>query len=188
MDVVSERRKPQVEEYMTQDVVTVSPDTTVGTVATQIAESEKHSGFPSVSAVASRVRQRPRPVAGRRRRTDLQSDDDRPPGRPSRNEGHRRGSRHPPVGHPEATRRRRRREPRRDHLERRCDPEPDRTRNPRKVGKLTRTLEQIHGVDLEEDRRTVALAELTPTQGRVYADELEGGATNSSVDWPNRWW
>ncbi len=45
---------------------------------------------------------------------------------------------------------------------------------PEKVGKLMRTLEQIHGIELTEERRTVPLSELTPTQGRVYADELEG--------------
>lgn len=37
-----------------------------------------------------------------------------------------------------------------------------------------RTLEQIHEIDLTQERRTVPLSELTPTQGRVYADELEG--------------
>jgi IMP dehydrogenase len=45
---------------------------------------------------------------------------------------------------------------------------------PEKVGKLMRTLEQIHGVTVHEERRTVHLRELIPTQGRVYADELEG--------------
>ena len=45
---------------------------------------------------------------------------------------------------------------------------------PGKVGKLMRTLEQIHGVELTEERREVRLADLTPTQTRVYADELEG--------------
>jgi len=45
---------------------------------------------------------------------------------------------------------------------------------PSKVGKLMRTLEQIHGVELREERREVQLTDLTPTQARVYADELEG--------------
>ena len=45
---------------------------------------------------------------------------------------------------------------------------------PGKVGKLMRTLSQIHGVDLDEERREVEIAALTPTQARVYADELEG--------------
>jgi len=37
-----------------------------------------------------------------------------------------------------------------------------------------RTLEQIHGISLHQEHRHVDLARLTPTQGRVYADELEG--------------
>lgn len=45
---------------------------------------------------------------------------------------------------------------------------------PEKVGKLRRTLEQIHDIELDEERRTVELADLIPTQGKVYADELEG--------------
>jgi IMP dehydrogenase len=45
---------------------------------------------------------------------------------------------------------------------------------PGKVRKLMRTLEQIHGVELTEERREVRLDDLTPTQARVYADELEG--------------
>ncbi len=46
MEVVSDRTKPTVKDYMTRDVATVSPDETVGQVATRIAESEQHSGFP----------------------------------------------------------------------------------------------------------------------------------------------
>ena len=45
---------------------------------------------------------------------------------------------------------------------------------PEKVGKLMRTLEQIHDVALHQEHRRVELARLTPTQDRVYADELEG--------------
>jgi IMP dehydrogenase len=45
---------------------------------------------------------------------------------------------------------------------------------PEKVGKLMRTLEQIHGITVHEERDTVELANLIPTQARVYADELEG--------------
>ena len=45
---------------------------------------------------------------------------------------------------------------------------------PEKVGKLMRTLERIHDVSLHQEHRHVELARLTPTQGRVYADELEG--------------
>jgi IMP dehydrogenase len=45
---------------------------------------------------------------------------------------------------------------------------------PEKVGKLMRTLEQIHGITVTQDRRAVSIEELTPTQARVYSDELEG--------------
>jgi IMP dehydrogenase len=45
---------------------------------------------------------------------------------------------------------------------------------PNKVAKLRQTLTNIHDVDTREERRTVRLAELTPTQSRVYTDELEG--------------
>src|SRR6056297_3241919 len=46
MEVVSDRTKPRVKDYMTRDVATVSPDETVGEVSTRIAESGEHSGFP----------------------------------------------------------------------------------------------------------------------------------------------
>jgi len=45
---------------------------------------------------------------------------------------------------------------------------------PSKVDKLTRTLESIHDVTAREERREIDLADLTPTQDTVYADELEG--------------
>ncbi|QZY01075.1 CBS domain-containing protein [Halobaculum rubrum] len=45
---------------------------------------------------------------------------------------------------------------------------------PEKVGKLMRTLEEIHGVSTSEERREIPLSNLLPTQARVYADELEG--------------
>jgi IMP dehydrogenase len=47
---------------------------------------------------------------------------------------------------------------------------------PEKVGKLMRTLEGIHDMSVHEERRTVTLADLIPTQARVYADELDGRA------------
>ncbi len=45
---------------------------------------------------------------------------------------------------------------------------------PEKVAKLSRTLTEIHGVELTRERRSVALADLVPTQAEVYADELAG--------------
>ena len=45
---------------------------------------------------------------------------------------------------------------------------------PEKVGELMETLQHIHDVEVHEERRQVRLDDLVPTQGRVYADELEG--------------
>ena len=45
---------------------------------------------------------------------------------------------------------------------------------PEKVGKLMSTLEEIHDIEVTEERRRIELSALTPTQGRVYADELQG--------------
>ncbi|TQQ80343.1 CBS domain-containing protein [Halonotius roseus] len=45
---------------------------------------------------------------------------------------------------------------------------------PEKVAKLSRMLTDLHGVELTQERRSVALAELVPTQAEVYADELDG--------------
>ncbi len=45
---------------------------------------------------------------------------------------------------------------------------------PDKVEKLGRTLANIHDITTHDERRTVDLAALTPTQPTVYADELEG--------------
>ena len=45
---------------------------------------------------------------------------------------------------------------------------------PEKVAKLSRTLTDIHGVELSQERRSVTLSELVPTQAEVYADELDG--------------
>ena len=47
---------------------------------------------------------------------------------------------------------------------------------PEKVGKLMRTLERIHDIEVTDERRSVELDALTPTQSRVYADELDGRA------------
>jgi IMP dehydrogenase len=65
----------------------------------------------------------------------------------------------------------------RDDLARTLDPTIEaelRSRRTGIVGKLKRTLESIHDVALSEQRREVPLGDLIPTQGKVYADELEG--------------
>ncbi len=175
MDVASDRRKPQVEEYMTRDVATVSPDATVGAVATRIAESDDHSGFP--------VCQRRRVEGFVSARDLLLADEDDPIFRVMATELL--------VAHPEMKVTDAARVILRSGIQKL--PVVDDAGNlvgiisnsdvirsqieratPEKVGKLIRTLEQIHEMELRQERRTVPIDELTPTQGRVYADELEG--------------
>ncbi|RQG99624.1 CBS domain-containing protein [Natrarchaeobius oligotrophus] len=175
MDVASDRRKPQVEEYMTRDVATVSPDTTVGSVATRIAESDEHSGFP--------VCERRRVEGFVSARDLLLAGDDEPIFKVMTTDLL--------VAHPEMKVTDAARVILRSGIQKL--PVVDDAGNlvgiisnadvirsqieratPEKVGKLKRTLEQIHEIELSEERRTVPLAALTPTQGRVYADELEG--------------
>ncbi len=45
---------------------------------------------------------------------------------------------------------------------------------PGKVDNLMQTLENIHGITVAQEHREVSLADLCPTQSKVYADELEG--------------
>ncbi len=174
MDVAADG-KPRVKDYMTREVATVSPDATVGEVARRIAESENHSGYP----VCERRR-----VEGFVSARDLLLADDETP-------IFRVMSRELIVAHPEMKVTDAARVILRSGI--RKLPVVDDAGNlvgiianadvirsqieratPEKVGKLVRTLENIHGVALRQDRRTISLAELTPTQTRVYADELEG--------------
>ncbi|WP_254522883.1 CBS domain-containing protein [Natrinema caseinilyticum] len=175
MEVVPDRTKPRVKDYMTRDVATVSPDETVGEVATRIAESEEHSGFP----VCDRRR-----VEGFVSARDLLLADDGDP-------IFKVMATDLLVAHPDMKVNDAARVILRSGIQKL--PVVDDAGNlvgiisnadvirsqieratPEKVGKLMRTLEQIHEIDLREERRTVPLADLTPTQGRVYADELEG--------------
>ncbi|SDQ34239.1 CBS domain-containing protein [Natronobacterium texcoconense] len=175
MEVVSDQKKPQVEEYMTRDVATVSPDATVGTVATRIAESDEHNGFP--------VCERRRVEGFVSARDLLLADDDEPIFKVMTADLL--------VAHPEMKVTDAARVILRSGVQKL--PVVDDAGNlvgiisnadvirsqieratPEKVGKLLRTLEEIHGVNLEQERRTVPIGELTPTQGKVYADELEG--------------
>ncbi|MDG5817226.1 CBS domain-containing protein [Natronococcus sp. A-GB7] len=175
MDVASDRTKPQVKDYMTRDVATVSPDTTVGAVANRIAETDNHSGFP----VCERRR-----VEGFISARDLLLADEGDP-------IFKVMTTDLLVAHPEMKVTDAARVILRSGIQKL--PVVDDAGNlvgiisnadvirsqieratPQKVGKLVNTLEQIHGVDLRQERRTVPLGELTPTQGRVYADELEG--------------
>jgi IMP dehydrogenase len=164
-----------VKEYMTRDVATASPTDTVGEVARRIVESDGHNGFP-VSET--------RKVEGFVTASDLLLADDDAlvftvmtedliVAHPEMNVDDaarvilRSGIRKLPVvddagnlvGIISNT------DVIRSQIER---------ATPEKVGKLMRTLEQIHGITVHEERDTVELAALIPTQARVYADELEG--------------
>ncbi|RAW45178.1 hypothetical protein DQW50_10260 [Halorubrum sp. 48-1-W] len=167
--------KPTVGEYMTRDVETVSPDDTVSAVAKRMVESTGHKGFPVTQG---------RTVEGFVSAGDLLLADEDAPVFTVMSEDLI-------VAHPEMKVTDAARVILRSGIQKL--PVVDDADNlvgiisnadvvrsqieratPGKVGKLMRTLEQIHGIDLEEERREICLAELTPTQARVYADELEG--------------
>jgi IMP dehydrogenase len=166
---------PQVVDYMTHEVVTVAPEDTVGTVTRLMGETDGHNGFPVCAD---------RTVEGFVTARDLlDADDETPisavmatdilvadPEMPVTDAARvilRSGIRKLPVVDDEGelvgiisnT------DVIRSQIER---------ATPQKVGKLSRTLTELHGVDLTEERRAVRLAELVPTQERVYSDELEG--------------
>jgi len=167
--------KPTVNDYMTREVATVSPDDTVGDVAKRIAESADHSGFPVCEG---------RYVEGFVNASDLLLAGDHEP-------IFRVMTTDLLVAHPEMALTDAARVILRSGIRRL--PVVDDAGNlvgiisntdvirsqieratPGKVDKLMRTLENIHGVDVREERRQIRLADLTPTQSRVYADELEG--------------
>jgi IMP dehydrogenase len=167
--------RPKVNEYMTREVQTVSPTDTVADVARRIKESEGHNGFPVSEG---------RKVEGFVSASDLLLTDDQDPiftvmaediivAHPDMNVIDaarvilRSGIQKLPVvddagnlvgiiSNTDVVR---------SQIER---------ATPEKVGKLRRTLEQIHDVSIHEESRSVELDQLTPSQGRVYADELEG--------------
>ncbi|WP_435062721.1 CBS domain-containing protein [Halobaculum sp. EA56] len=173
-DARSEAAKPKVRSYMTRDVATVSPDDTVSEVVERILDSD-HNGFPVTDG---------RTVVGFVSARDLLSVDDDAPLFTVMSDDII-------VAHPEMDVTDAARVILRSGIQKL--PVVDDAGNlvgiisntdvirsqieratPEKVGKLMRTLEEIHGVDTTEERRTVALSDLTPTQARVYADELEG--------------
>lgn len=165
----------RVSEYMTRDVATVAPQDTVREVSERIANTEGHNGFPVSNG---------RRVEGFVSARDLLlADADEPVCAVM--------SRDLIVAHPEMRLNDAARVILRSGI--RKLPVVDDTgalvgiisntdvlrsqierATPEKVGKLRRTLEHIHGVDLLEERREVPLADLIPTQTKVYADELEG--------------
>ena len=172
---MTEDGEPTVEAYMTRDVATVSPDETVGAVAERIAAGDEHSGFPVCDG---------RHVEGFVSAHDLLLEDEHEPifkvmttdilvAHPEMDITDaarvilRSGIRKLPVvddagnlvgiiSNADVIR---------SHIER---------ATPGKVDKLMQTLENIHDVEARSERRTVRLEALTPTQGKVYADELEG--------------
>ena len=135
--------RPQVSEYMTREVKTVSPTDTVAAVARRIKETEGHNGFPVSEG---------RKVQGFVTASDLLLAGDDDPLFTVMTEDIIVGI----ISNTDVVR---------SQIER---------ATPEKVGKLMRTLEQIHDVSLHQEHRHIELARLTPTQGRVYADELEG--------------
>ncbi|QGA82709.1 CBS domain-containing protein [Halomicrobium sp. LC1Hm] len=167
--------EPRVREYMTSDVATVSPDDTVEVVAHRIAESDEYSGFPVCEG---------RRVEGFVSARDLLLAEDHEPMFRVMSDDILVA--HPEMGVQDAGRVILRSgiqklpvvddaghlvgiisnaDVIRSHIER---------ATPNKVDKLTRTLESIHDVSARDERREVVIDELVPTQGTVYADELEG--------------
>ena len=167
--------KPRVEDYMTREVATVSPDDTVAAVARRIAESEEHSGLPvcdgrnCIGFVTARdllladddalvftvmsddlVVAHPEMALGDAARVILRSGIQKLP--VVDDAGNLIGI----IANTDVVR---------SQIER---------ATPDKVGKLSRTLENIHGVTTSEERRRVSLDDLTPTQSKVYGDELDG--------------
>lgn len=172
---MTEQEKPRVQDYMTRDVATVSPDNTVKEVAERIAGTNDHSGFPVCNG---------RHVEGFVSARDLLLKDEQEP-------MFKVMSTDLLVAHPDMKLTDAARVILRSGIRRL--PVVDDAGNlvgiisnadvirsqieratPGKVDKLVKTLENIHGVTAREERRDVELENLTPTQGKVYADELEG--------------
>jgi IMP dehydrogenase len=170
-------RTAKVDDYMTSDVATVSPTDTVSTVARRIAESDGHNGFPVTEGrrVQGYVNARDLLLADDDALIFTVMSDDLIVAHPDMNIDDaarvilRSGIQKLPVvddadnlvGIITNT------DVVRSQIER---------ATPEKVGKLMRTLEGIHDMSVHEERRTVTLADLIPTQARVYADELDGRA------------
>ncbi|GGN96597.1 CBS pair associated ParBc domain-containing protein [Haloarcula pellucida] len=167
--------RPTVGEYMTREVATVELDDTVDEVATRIAESDEFSGFPVTDG---------RRVEGFVSARDLLLADDHEP-------MFRVMSGDILVAHPDMAVQDAARVILRSGIQKLpvvddaghlvgiiSNADVIRSQieraTPDKVEKLGRTLENIHGITTHEERREVELADLTPTQKTVYADELEG--------------
>ncbi|RYJ13358.1 CBS domain-containing protein [Halogeometricum borinquense] len=167
--------KAAVKEYMTREVQTVSPADSVADVAKRIVESDGHNGFPVCEG---------RKVEGFVTARDLLLENDEAPIFTVMTEDII-------VAHPDMAVNDAARVILRSGIQKL--PVVDDAGNlvgiisntdvirsqieratPEKVGKLMRTLEQIHGITIHQEHDSVELDDLIPTQGRVYADELEG--------------
>ncbi|PSQ08320.1 hypothetical protein BRC97_00105 [Halobacteriales archaeon QS_6_71_20] len=173
-ELAGDTPKPKVKAYMTRDVATVSPEDTVREVAERVLGSD-HNGFPVTDGrtVVGFVSARDLLLADEAAKLFTVMADDIIVAHPEMDITDaarvilRSGIQKLPVvddagnlvGIISNT------DVIRSQIER---------ATPEKVGKLMRTLEEIHGVGTTEERREVSLSSLTPTQGRVYADELEG--------------
>jgi len=166
---------PTVEEYMTHEVATVAPGDTVEAVARRISESGDHSGFPVCAG---------QEVRGFVSASDLLLADETAPIEDVM-------SGEPMVAHPEMDVDDAARVILRSGIQRLPVVDDEGTlvgiitntdvlrskierATPDKVDQLLETIEAVHGVEATQTRRTVPLAELTPTQTKVYGDELEG--------------
>ena len=168
-------REPPVSEYMTRDVATVAPSDSVSAVTERISDPDGPSGFPvckngvvtgfvtgrdllaaddtaTVAEVMSHdiIVADPDMSVTDAARVILRSDIQKLP--VVDDEGRLTGI----ISNTDVIR---------SQIER---------ATPEKVGKLRRTLTELHGVEIEQERRQVELAHLVPTQEQVYADELDG--------------
>ncbi len=166
---------PRVEEYMTRNVATVSPDDTVAEVSERIVTSDSHTGFPVTDG---------RTVVGFVEATDLLLADGSAPIFTVMSED-------TIVAHPEMNVTDAARVILRSGIQRLpvvddadhlvgiiSNTDVIRSQieraTPEKVDKLSETLEEIHDITVSDHHREIALADLLPTQSRVYADELAG--------------
>ncbi|MFB6283723.1 MAG: CBS domain-containing ParB/RepB/Spo0J family partition protein [Halobacteria archaeon] len=169
------RSKPRVQEYMTEDVVSVSPDTTVEDIINLVNRNEGHTGFPvtddgKVKGFVSAKRMLGKPMdmpVKELMNTDLIVAEPEMKVNDAARVILRSGIQKLPVveedgslvgiiSNSDVVR---------SQIER---------VTPSKVWSLMETLESIHEVEVDQERRTVPIHSLTPTQEKVYADELEG--------------
>jgi IMP dehydrogenase len=172
--------KPKVEEYMTEEVVTVSPDDTVGDVIDKMLNDEGHSGFPVVDDTDRGNGKIQGFVTARRLlgRDELERIEDVM-------------ATNLVVAEPEMKVNDAARVILRSGIQKLPVVDDDgvlvgiisnsdvirsqiERATPSKVWKLMRTLESIHETELREERREVPIDVLVPTQERIYADELDG--------------